>query len=295
MHSFSPEHHNGFDKMTQTSPSISILILTLNEQSNIEAVLDSVRNFKDVVVYDSYSIDNTVAIAEERGARIVQRKFDNWATHQNWALANIEFLNPWVFYLDADERMTPSLEQEIAGIATDPADAHVGYYCGRDNYFMGRLIRRCYPPVPILRFFKPQHVTYERLVNPVAHVDGPVGQLRQRFLHYNFSKGLTEWIDKHNKYSLAEAMEALRVADEGTARVSGLFHGDKAARRAALKRLAWRLPMRPWLKFFWLYCVRGGFLDGWPGLVYCRLQAIYEYFIVLKVKELRLKRQGRPL
>lgn len=295
MHPLSPKHPDDFCEMTQTAPSISILILTLNEQSNIEAVLESVRSFQDVVVYDSYSSDNTVALAQERGARIVQRKFDNWAAHQNWALANIEFQNPWVFYLDADERMTPSLEEEIVEIAANPADVHVGYYCGRDNYFMGRLIRRCYPPVPILRFFKPGHVTYERLVNPVAHVDGPVGQLRHRFLHYNFSKGLTEWIDKHNKYSLAEAMEAMRVADEGTARVSDLFHGDKAARRAAVKRLAWKLPMRPWLKFFWLYCVRGGFLDGWPGLVYCRLQAIYEYFIVLKVKELRLKRQGRQL
>lgn len=295
MYPLSPEHPNEFHEMTQASHSISILILTLNEESNIESVLESVRTFQDVVVYDSYSSDNTVAIAQARGARIVQRKFDNWAAHQNWALANIEFRNPWVFYLDADERMTPALEEEIVGIAADPAEAHVGYYCGRDNYFMGRLIRRCYPPVPILRFFKPRYVTYERLVNPVARVDGPVGQLRQRFLHYNFSKGLTEWIDKHNKYSLAEAMEAIRVADEGTARVSDLFHGDKAARRAALKRLAWKLPMRPWLKFFWLYYVRGGFLDGWPGLVYCRLQAIYEYFIVLKVKELRLKRQGRQL
>jgi len=281
--------------MTPEKPAISILILTLNEEQNIDAVLESVKNFEDVVVYDSFSSDHTVALAEAKGVRIVQRKFDNWAAHQNWALANISFRNRWVFYLDADERMTPALEDEITRIAANSADACVGYYCGRDNYFMGRLIRHCYPPVPILRFFKPGHVTYERLVNPVAHVDGPVGDLRHRFLHYNFSKGLTEWIDKHNKYSLAEAMEAVRVADEGTARFRDLFRGDKAARRAALKRLAWKFPMRPWLKFFWLYVVQRGFLDGWPGLVYCRLQAIYEYFIVLKVKELRLRQQGRQL
>jgi len=281
--------------MNDTSPGISILILTLNEESNIEAVLDSVAAFDDVVVFDSFSTDRTVALAGSRGARIVQRKFDNWSAHQNWGLANIEFRHPWVFYLDADERMTPALEAEIAGIAADPSASFVGYYCGRDNYFMGRLIRRCYPPVPILRFFKPGHVTYQRLVNPVAHVTGAVGQLRNRFLHYNFSKGLTEWIDKHNKYSLAEALEAVRVADEGTARLGDLFRGDQAARRAAVKRLAWKLPMRPTLKFIWLYLFRGGFLDGWPGFVYCRLQSIYEYFIALKVEEIRLQRQGRQL
>ncbi len=277
------------------SPGISILILTLNEEINIEAVLESVKAFDDVVVYDSHSSDRTVELAQARGARIVQRKFDNWAAHHNWALKNIEFKHPWIFYIDADERMTPALEAEIRAIAADPSERRVGFYCGRKNFFMGRLIARCYPAVPILRFYKPPFVTYERLVNPITHVQGEVGQLKEQFLHYNFSKGLTEWIDKHNKYSLAEAMEAVRVSDENLARFSDLFKGDKAARRAALKRLAWKLPCRPLIKFIWLYFFRLGFLDGWPGFVYCRLQAIYEYFIDLKVREIRLRRSGRQL
>jgi len=281
--------------MSASTPNISILIFTLNEEANIAAVLESVRNFDDIVVYDSFSTDNTVSLAEARGARIVQRPFDNWAAHHNWALAHIEFRHPWIFYIDADERMTPDLEAEIRAIAGNPAETRVGFYCGRKNFFMGRLIRHCYPAVPILRFYRPGFVTYERLVNPITHVNGEVGYLKEQFLHYNFSKGLTEWIDKHNKYSLAEAMEAVRVADEGSARFLDIFRGDKAARRAALKRLAWRLPMRPALKFFWLYFVQLGFLDGWPGFVYCRLQAIYEYFISLKVEEIRLQRRGRQL
>lgn len=272
-----------------------MLILTLNEEANIEAALDSVAAFDDVVVLDSGSTDRTRELARARGARVVQRLFDNWAAHHNWALAELDFRHPWIFYLDADERMTPALEAEIRAIAADPREDRVGFYCGRDNVFMGRVIHHCYPPVPILRLYRPTFVTYERLVNPTTQVAGPVGHLRSRFLHYNFSKGLTEWLDKHNRYSQAEAIEAVASRTGDMAHLSGLIHRDPATRRAALKRLAWRLPFRPQLKFFWLYVVCRGFLDGWPGYVYCRLQATYEYFIDLKIKEIQLARQGRRM
>lgn len=278
--------------MREPVSGISILILTLNEEANIEAVLDSVSNFDEVVVLDSLSTDRTVELARSRGVRVVQRPFDNWAAHHNWALAEIDFQNPWIFYLDADERMTPALESEIRAIAADPHEERVGFYCGRDNFFMGRVIHHCYPPVPILRFYQPRFVTYQRLVNPTTSVAGPVGHLHNRFLHFNFSKGLTEWLDKHNRYSQAEAIEALASRECDTFRVHDLIDSNPATRRAALKRLAWRLPWRPQLKFLWLYVVCRGFLDGWPGYVYCRLQATYEYFIDLKIKELRLTQRG---
>ncbi len=281
--------------MPDPLPGISILILTLNEEANVEGVLDSVAEFDDIVVLDSGSTDRTVALATARGARVVQRPFDNWAAHHNWALATIEFRHPWIFYLDADERMTPALEQEIRAIAADLHEERVGFYCGRDNFFLGRLIHHCYPPVPILRFYRPACVTYQRLVNPTTHVAGPVGQLRNRFLHYNFSKGLTEWLDKHNRYSQAEAIEAVASRTGARSQLADLLDRDPTMRRAALKRLAWRLPFRPQLKFFWLYVICRGFLDGWPGYVYCRLQATYEYFIDLKIKEIHLARQGRRM
>lgn len=278
-----------------SAPGISILILTLNEEANIEGVLDSVAGFDDIVVLDSLSSDRTVELARSRGARVVQRPFDNWAAHHNWALAEIDFQHPWIFYLDADERMTPALEEEIRAIAADPHEERVGFYCGAANYFLGRLISRAYPPVPILRFYKPPWVTYRRLVNPTTHVAGPVGQLHNRFLHFTFSKGLTEWLAKHNRYSQAEAIEALTSRERDTLGLRDCVDSNPATRRAALKRLAWRLPFRPQLKFLWLYVICRGFLDGWPGYVYCRLQATYEYFIDLKIKEIHLARQGRRM
>lgn len=273
---------------------ISILILTLNEEANIPACLASVAWCDDVVVLDSFSTDRTVELASAQGARVVQRKFDNWAAHQNWAVANIEFKHRWVFYLDADERMTPELAEEIQAIASNPDESRRGFYCGRTNFFMGRAITHCYPPVPILRFFQPGSIRYERLVNPIAILDGPSGNLQHRFLHYNFSKGLTEWVDKHNKYSLAEALEGRKALAQTGPDVS-LWSRDRALRRVALKNLALRLPCRPFLKFGYLYFLKLGILDGRAGLTYCVLQSIYEYLIDLKIWELERRAANLPV
>jgi glycosyltransferase involved in cell wall biosynthesis len=273
---------------------ISFFILTLNEETNISACLESVSWADDVVVLDSFSSDKTVEIAESMGARVVQRKFDNWAAHQNWAMANIDFKYPWVFYLDADERMTPELGKEIQEIAKNMEEKNAGYFCGRTNYFMGRKITHCYPPVPIMRFFRPDKIRYERLVNPVATIEGEVGYLKNRFLHYNFSKGLTEWFEKHNKYALSEAKEGLKAMKQQPEGVR-LFSPDRAMRRVALKNLSLRLPGRPFLKFGYLYFLKMGFLDGRPGFTYCVLQSIYEYLIDLKMWELKRQEKGLPV
>ena len=275
--------------------SVSILILTLNEQINLGACLDSVRWCDDVIVLDSNSVDGTVAIARERGARVVQRPFDNWAAHQNWALANIDFRHPWVFYLDADERMTEELRREILSISDNASEPAVAYYCGRRNYFMGRWIKHAMPPGMIMRFFKPSFVRFERLVNPTPVINGPHGYLRHHFLHYNFSKGLSEWFDKHNKYSALEALEGMKLLNGSAQSGASLFSGDSATRRKALKNLSFQLPCRSLLKFFYLYFIKRGFLDGPPGFTYCVLQSIYEYMIALKMKELQRREQGLSL
>lgn len=81
---------------------ISVLVLTKNEQQDLPGCLRSVSFSDDITVYDSISTDATCDIVISAGARVVQREFDNWAAHQNWGLRNIEFRNPWVFYIDAD-------------------------------------------------------------------------------------------------------------------------------------------------------------------------------------------------
>lgn len=275
--------------------SVSILILTLNEEINLRACLDSVRCCDDVVVFDSYSKDQTICIAQERGSRVLQRKFDNWAAHQNWALENINFKHEWVFYLDADERMTEELWQEVLHISSDTSEPAVAYYCGRRNFFMGRWIKHAMPPGMIMRFFRPSKVRFERLVNPTPVINGTHGYLKNHFLHYNFSKGLTEWFEKHNKYSALEALEGIKLLKGAAQSEVSLLNRDTATRRKALKNLSFRLPCRSLLKFAYLYVIKRGFLDGRPGFTYCVLQSIYEYMIALKMKELERKEQGLPI
>ena len=273
---------------------ISALVLTLNERPNIADCLRSLESFDETIVLDSRSTDGTQELARQAGAQVIERPFDNWASHQNWAMASIPFRNPWVFYLDADERMTPELAEEVRQIAQASGRAEVAYYCGRRNFFMGRWIRHAMPPGMIMRFFRPDRIRFERLVNPVPVIDGPHGYLRNMFDHYNFSKGLTEWFDKHNKYSLFEAMEGRKLLAGPAPRLADLFATDRFARRRALKELSFRAPLRPTMKFLWMYLLKRGFLDGRAGFDYCRLQSMYEAMIVMKMQELARTERGLP-
>ncbi|MFG0315241.1 MAG: glycosyltransferase family 2 protein [Phycisphaerales bacterium] len=275
--------------------TISIFIQTLNEEANLPGLLESVSWADDIVVLDSLSTDRTREISEAAGARWFERAYDGRGNHQNWAMENIDFKHRWVFYLDADERMTPELRSEIEAIAaewesgsrSDGKNDPVAYYCGRKNIYKGRWLRHAMPPGNIMRFFQPPKIRFARDANPVPIVDGEVGYLRKHFIHYNFSKGIREWIERHNRYSTYEANETMKALAENPVRVGNLFSTDRNTRRLELKNISFRMPCRPLLKFLYMYVLGRGFLDGRAGWTYCRLQAMYEYMIVLKVRELK--------
>lgn len=274
--------------------SVSIFIQTLNEEDNLPGLLESVSWADDIMVLDSLSTDRTREISEAAGVRWFERAYDGRGNHQNWAMENIEFKYQWVFYLDADERMTPELRAEIEAIIADwdsgkrskDNNDPVAYYCGRKNIFRGRWLKHAMPPGNIMRFFQPPHIRFARDANPVPTVDGEIGYLKEHFIHYNFSKGIREWIDRHNRYSTYEAVETVRALSENPVRLGNLFSSDRNTRRLELKNISFRMPMRPMLKFFYMYVLGRGFLDGRAGWTYCRLQAMYEYMIVLKVRQL---------
>jgi hypothetical protein len=129
---------------------------------------------------------------------------------------------------------------------------------------------------------------YERLINPLPIPDGPIGELREHFDHYPFSKGLSHWLDRHNSYSTFEARQIVENRRRKATFSVGkaFFCKDFNERRYHQKELFYRLPMRPAVKFFLLYFLKRGFLDGPAGYTYARLQSIYEYMIVLKTREL---------
>ena len=275
--------------------NVSILILTKNEQQDLPGCLESVSCFDDITVYDSYSTDKTRDIAESAGAHIVERPFDNWASHQNWALRHIEFRYPWVFYIDADERLTLEAAAELQEIAGGSDSNCVAYRIRRRDFFQERQLRYSQTSPWYIRFFRPEFVHYERLVNPVTVVDGQIGELINPLDHYPFSKGLTHWFARHNSYSTLEAEQILQnCIDKRHFSLSSAFlEPDFNRRRYNQKELFYLLPARPLIKFLLIYIVKRGFLDGRSGLTYALLQSIYETMICLKVQELKQKLNSR--
>jgi glycosyltransferase involved in cell wall biosynthesis len=278
--------------------SVSVIVLTLNEESNIRECLGTLNWSDDVVVFDSHSSDRTVELASEMGARVIKRSFDNWSSHQNWAVANIEFKHPWVLYLDADERCTAELREEVLA-ATRGESGQAAFRIRRKDYFMGRWLKHAqlYPSW-FVRLFRPPKIRYERLVNPVAIVDGTIGSLDAHIDHYPFSHGVGHWIARHNRYSDMEAIEAIKsMGARGAAQVQWrhVWSNDPNLRRRALKDVFFRLPARPVVKFLYYYTWRRGFLDGQAGFTYATLQAFYEYMIECKRRELLRRSMGLQL
>jgi glycosyltransferase involved in cell wall biosynthesis len=266
---------------------ISILVLTKNEESSLPECLASVGWSDDIHVYDSFSTDRTVEVARAAGAHVTQRSFDDWATHQNWALRNIPFKHPWVLYVDADERVTPELAAAVLAAIAEP-DGKAAFEIQRRDFLDGRWLRHVQASPYYLRLFRPERMRYERIVNPKSVPDGPVGRVAGYLDHYPFSKGIEHWLARHNAYSTLEARQTAKEDSSG-ARVGplvALFARDFHVRRAHQKLLFSRLPARPLLKFLVLYVFKRGFLDGREGLRYAILQSIYEYMIVLKRREL---------
>jgi glycosyltransferase involved in cell wall biosynthesis len=265
----------------------SILILTRNEAINIVACLESVSWCNDVVVLDSFSTDDTCELAASRGARVFQRRFDDFGSQRNYAIDEIPFAHPWVFHLDADERFTLALKAECEGVIN--ADRHSAYFVANRLFFLGKWIRYSsqfpFPQVRLIklgeaRFAKAGHGQKEE-----AAARG-IGFLSEPYDHYNFSKGIADWVDRHNRYSSEEAADA-GALQSGPIPLAALVTADSIGRKRAFKRLHARLPARWLWKFVYLYIIRLGFLDGYPGFAYCMLTAIYDFLIAVKVRERR--------
>jgi glycosyltransferase involved in cell wall biosynthesis len=266
----------------------SIFILTHNEEIDIAACIESALLSDDVIVVDSYSSDRTLEIAQNYPVRIVQHEFESHGRQRTWMLSNVPTKYDWVYILEADEHMTPQLFTECTK-AIESQD-FIGYYVAEKVIFMGNWIRRStqYPRYQ-MRLFRKDKVWFKDYGHAEREVcNGQTGHLKETYPHFTCSKGLTRWIEKHNRYSTDEAIETLRQLEQGTINWQNLLLGrTEIERRRALKDLSLRIPFRPLVRFFYMYFLLGGFLDGSAGIAWCTLQAFYEYLIVLKVKEMK--------
>jgi glycosyltransferase involved in cell wall biosynthesis len=270
----------------------SIYILTHNEEIDIADCIESALLSDDVVVVDSFSSDRTIEIANEYPVRVVQHAFESHGKQRTWMLESVPVKHEWVYILEADERMTPELFQECLDIIQAPE--HVGYYVAERVMFMGQWIRRStqYPRYQ-LRLFRRDKVWFTDYGHTEREVvDGSTGFIKETYPHYTCGKGMSRWIEKHNRYSTNEAIETIRQLETGSVDWKSLVWGQsEVERRRALKDLSLRVPFRPLIRFLYMYFFLGGILDGRAGFTWCVLQAFYEYLILLKIWEI----QNMPL
>jgi glycosyltransferase involved in cell wall biosynthesis len=268
---------------------ISAFILTFNEENILSKCLSNLSFVDEILVFDSFSTDETVNIAKKMGARVIQRKFDNYANQRNEALKAISPDTDWILMVDADEIVSPELKNEIVRITNISNNPVTLYLVRRKDMFQGKWIKHSSGyPTWFGRLFRYGKVWVEREVNEEYHTSGETGYLSEHLVHYPFNKGLNFWFEKHNRYS---SMEATLMTSElqDKLKIFDLLSTDPVKRRKAQKCLTYRLPFRPSIVFFAFFLLKGGFLDGRRGYTFCRLRKTYEWMIAIKREELHFK------
>jgi glycosyltransferase involved in cell wall biosynthesis len=271
---------------------VGVLIIAKDEEKNLPYSLASVVEWADVVhVVDSGSIDRTVAIAESFGARVTRQPWLGYARQKNFALESLNWDCRWIFILDADEVILPDLREELLAIASRPLDdtPEAGFHVNRYFIFLGKRIRHCgYYPSWNMRFFKRGRARYEeREVHEHMVADGPLGYLKGHMEHHD-RRGLEIYMAKHNRYSTLEAREIVKVmlASGSKAGLDARLLGNSLERRRWIKHYLYpRLPAKWVFRFFYMYILKLGVLDGLAGLRFCLFISAYELLIGLKIAE----------
>lgn len=233
--------------------SLAAVILTHNEQTHIRECIDSVRWADRIVVFDSFSDDQTVALAEAAGAEAIQRAWKGYASQRNAALEAVDA--EWILFIDADERSSPAQAAEVRALLAAPE--HHGYWIPRDNYIFGRLTRHAgwYPDYQ-MRLLHRGHARYDpaREVHELVLLDGEPGYMTQPFVHYNYANMRQFW-EKQGSYARYDAQI---LKDQG------------------IKPRPHKFVTMPLRQFIWRFVTLRGYRDGLHGLRLSLLMAWYE-------------------
>jgi glycosyltransferase involved in cell wall biosynthesis len=258
----------------------------LNEEKHLPGCLAALKWCDDIVVVDSFSSDRSSEICLRAGARFVQHKFEGFGSQRNWALENIVFKHDWLLILDADEKVPPELATELRAVALQAPETVGAYRVRRKFYMWGRWLRySSLYPTWVVRFIHKNKVRYvNRGHAETQEVQGDVVDLHNDLIDENV-KGIDEWFERQNRYSTREAEYELSTEKEPVA-VRSLWGADPLLRRALLKRISWRMPLRPIVYFFYSYILRRGFLDGYDGFIFCIMKSTFHAMIVAKKHEL---------
>ncbi len=256
-------------------PAVSVIIHTLNESEQIEECLRTVEWADEIYLVDSLSSDGTVARVRETfpAARVEEREYLGAAATKNYAIDRAA--HDWIFVIDADERVTPKLRDEILRTLEGPLDVWA-YSVGRRNFMLGREVRFSgLQRDRVTRLFHRAHARYpNKRVHADLVVDGPTRDLRQKMLHY-YIRSFDHMIAKMTRYANWGA--AQMFIDGKTTGVWGIF-------------------AHPFGKFVRDYILNLGFLDGARGLISVGMHVYYTFWKYAKLWELQqLQRLGKPV
>lgn len=284
-----------FSYGVQKMMPLSIIILTKNEEANLSACLDSLKPLSaKIFVVDSGSTDSTVKIAQQADCQVFEHPFENHAKQLNWALQNLPITTLWIMRLDADERLTPALAEELKQILPQTPNIVTGYQIKRRVFFMGRWIRHGgYYPTWLLRIWRTGLGTCEErcMDEHIVLSQGKIANLQHDIIDEN-KKGLTFWINKHNHYAEREVKDLLDINIEDDLLLSQGQLSQASQRRWIKKNLYRRSPLflRAFFYFLMRYTIGLGFLDGIEGLIFHFLQGFWYRFLVdAKIYELQRK------
>lgn len=246
---------------------LSVTIITLNEQDNIEECIKSLKDLADeVIVIDSGSLDDTIGLAKKSGANVYKRVFDNFARQKNFAADKAT--GEWILSIDADERVTKELAEEIKQVMK--ADQFVGFLIPRKNFILGGEIRHSrWSPDSHIWLWKRGSGKWEGEVHEEIAIAGPIGKLKNGKMHYSH-KTVKEFLRVNNLYS---SIAAKQIMDSGE--------------KFSVPQLLWD----PLYEFTLRYIYKWGFLDGWRGFILCYLMGIYKLSVWVKLWEFK---EGSP-
>jgi len=247
---------------------LSVIIITYNEQDNIRGCLESVKWSDEIVIVDAFSSDRTVEIAREFTPKVFQSKWTNFSQQKNLALGKAS--NEWLLNIDADERVTPELNEEILATINSRSQSYNGYYIARRNHYLGKWIRHCgwYPDYKLRLFRREKGKFNERMVHESVLVEGKKGHLKSCLNHYSY-KDFSDHLRRIDKFTSLAAEEMFTKGKKG--RIFDLL-------------------FRPPVKFINMYLIKRGYLDGAYGFIVSIMGSFYVFMKYLKLWQLSRER-----
>jgi len=276
---------------------LTAVILTKNEELNIQKCIDSVKGVaKRIVVVDSFSSDNTVNIAKLNGTDVYQHDFENYGRQFQWALDNTDIKTKWIFRLDADERLTNESAEELEKLCVKNNDTDVnGIVFTLEVTFLGKKLKHggTYPFKKLCIFKRGLAYMEDRSMDEqIVLKTGSIVEMKNVSEHLDF-RDLSYWISKHNWYATRAAKDYFdNIHDDNYCKLDF----ESKTRRILKYKVYYKMPMqiRCWLYFFYRYIVRFGFLDGKEGFLYAFFQA-YWYRMLVDAKIYEAKKMGKKI